>query len=236
MHPQQVLTQSQQQRYEGLIAQRQTLRPLGYIVGEQAFMGRSFTVREGVLIPRQDTEVLCEQVLAHMGEQSRVLELCCGSGAVAVTLKLERPHAQVTALDISQVCVAITRENAARHQADITVVQSDLFAAVAGEQWDIIVCNPPYIPTAAIDALMPDVRMYEPHLALDGGTDGLDFYRRLAAQTPQYLKDGGMLFLEMGHDQKEELAGLFAPPWHATFGRDLGGRWRWAACVFGGVR
>lgn len=217
-----------------MIAQRQTLRPLGYILGEQPFMGRDFIVREGVLIPRQDTEALCAQVLSGMAQDARVLELCCGSGAVAVTLKLERPKAQVTASDISPACVKTAMENAARHGAQITVLQSDLFAALGDNRWEIIVCNPPYIPTSAIPALMPDVRLYEPHLALDGGADGLAFYRRLAAEAPRHLVSGGVLYMEMGHDQQRQLAAIFAPPWQARFGRDLGGRWRWAACKFGG--
>lgn len=234
MQPQQRLTPSQQRCYKAWIAQRETLRPLGYIIGEQPFWGRDFLVREGVLIPRQDTEVLCQQVLADIGENARVLELCCGSGAVAVSIKLEQPCAQVSASDISPVCVRTAKDNAARHHAEITVYQSDLFDQLDNGPWDIVICNPPYIPTSIVPTLMKDVSGYEPHLALDGGEDGLYFYRRLAKQAPQYLAVGGTLYLEMGHDQKEKLAAIFAPPWTIGFGKDLGGRWRWAACKYGG--
>lgn len=192
-------------------------------------MGRDFIVREGVLIPRQDTEILCEKALESLPEEGCALELCCGSGALAVTLALEKPKARVVASDLSPVCIQTTLENAAKHniQARMQVIQSDLYAALPPMRFDVIVCNPPYIPAGEIARLMPDVRDFEPHLALDGGEDGLGFYRRLALETPPYLGEGGVLCMELGHDQSDAARHIFEHAgWSIDFYKDLSGIWR----------
>ena len=188
------LTQSQLADYQALIDRRCQREPLQYILGTAQFMGVTLRAQPGALIPRNDTETLCEQALARMQGRERVLDLCTGTGALAIAIALQFPGAQVTAADISADALAVARQNIADTGARVTLRQGDLFAAAAGERFDIIVSNPPYITAEEMADLQPEV-CREPALALYGGLDGLDFYRRIAREAPDYLLPGGWLLL-----------------------------------------
>lgn len=210
-------------RFEALVSARESGKPLQYVLGEADFMGRTFSVDERVLIPRADTETLCEAALARLRPQGRALEIGAGSGAVAVSLALERPHAQVTAVDISPQALEVARANGLRHGAAVEWLQSDLYAALDGRVFDVILSNPPYIPTGELAALQAEVRR-EPRLALDGGADGLVFYRRLLGGLPGRLAGGGSLLLEVGDGQSREVSALVRPLFDKTeILRDLAG-------------
>lgn len=187
--------------YFALIAERMTRRPLGYILGEAPFYGRDFYVTEGVLIPRFDTEILVWEALARMRSGDKVLDLCTGSGCIPVTLALEGPEdCEIDALDVSEAALDTARRNAARHGAAVNFILSDLFENISG-RYAIITANPPYIPADVIETLMPEVRDYEPRLALCGEADGLHFYRRIAEEAKAHLLHGGCLVMEIGFDQ-----------------------------------
>lgn len=208
------LSQSQLADYRALIDRRCQREPLQYILGTAQFMGVTLRAEPGALIPRNDTETLCEQALARMRGRERVLDLCTGTGALAIAIALRFPGAQVTAADISADALAVARKNIADTGARVTLRQGDLFAAVAGERFDIIVSNPPYITAEEMADLQPEVRR-EPALALYGGSDGLDFYRRIAREAPDYLSPGGWLLLEIGSAQAEAVSALLAERFEA---------------------
>lgn len=198
-----------------LIDERASRKPLQHIVGTQDFMGLTFKVNENVLIPRADTEILVETVLEHVEDMKgkpTVLDLCCGSGAIGVSLAKLSEKTKVTCSDISDAAILLTKENAKQLKAGITVKQGDMFKPFTGKlkntKFDIIVSNPPYIETEVIPTLEKEVKEHEPMLALDGGEDGLDFYRVIAENAHKHLKKGGMLFLEIGHNQAEALEKL----------------------------
>lgn len=203
------LTTEQEERFRSLLLLRAERKPLHYLLGTRCFYGYDFLVDSRVLIPRQETEMLCELALKRIGNRStpRVLDICTGSGAIAVVLKLGCANAEVTGCDLSEDALEVARENARRNHAEVRFLQGDLLSPVAGERFDIIVCNPPYVNSAECDALQPEV-MLEPRQALDGGTDGLDFYRRLASETPKCLAEGGMLLLEVGDRQSRPVIAL----------------------------
>ena len=214
-------------RYEALIARRESREPLQYILGETEFMGLTFHVEPGVLIPRYDTEVLCEEALRLLGGAGgRVLDIGTGSGALAVSIAKRCPAAQVTAVDVSDTALGIAQGNAQANGANVRFVRSDCFAALAEERFDMIVSNPPYIPPHEMAELMPEVR-HEPELALAGGEDGLVFYRRIAREAAAHLAPGGHLLFEIGWQQKDDVCALLAEhigaPWAL---RDYGGNWR----------
>ena len=192
-------------RYEELLRERGKRIPLQHLTGEQEFMGLSFAVNERVLIPRQDTELLVEEALKRLRPGARVLDLCTGSGCIAISLKKIRPDLDVTASDLSGQALEIARENAKRLRADVDFVQSDLLEELSGA-FDMILSNPPYIPTKTIDTLMEEVRFHDPKMALDGGADGLFFYRRIIAESKSHLTRGGWLIFENGHDQGETVS------------------------------
>ena len=208
------LTQSQLADYQALIDRRCQREPLQYILGTAQFMGVTLRAQPGALIPRNDTETLCEQAFARMRGQERVLDLCTGTGALAIAIALQFPGAQVTAADISADALAVARQNIADTGARVTLRQGDLFAAAAGERFDIIVSNPPYITAEEMADLQPEV-CREPALALYGGLDGLDFYRRIAREAPDYLSPGGWLLLEIGSAQAEAVSALLAERFEA---------------------
>lgn len=193
--------------YEALIHRRETREPLQYITGQAWFMGLPLQTAPGVLIPRFDTEALCQRALARVPSKGRVLDLCTGSGALAVAIAHARPGARMLAGDISPEALALTRRNAAACGAAVEARQGDLFAPFAGEAFDAIVSNPPYIPAGELPTLQAEVRR-EPALALDGGADGLDFYRRIAAEAPAFLSHGGWLLLEIGSSQAAAVTAL----------------------------
>lgn len=205
-HGDRPVTETEQQAYRALITRRAEHVPLQHLTGTQNFMGLDFAVNEQVLIPRQDTEILVEEVLKHLHDGMRILDLCTGSGCILISLLHYSNDCSGVGVDLSQEALAVAEQNAAallESAADgqrIQFVRGDLFAPVTGT-YEIIVSNPPYIASAVIPELMPEVRSHEPQLALDGGADGLDFYRRIAEQSPAHLCGGGMLFLEIGYDQ-----------------------------------
>jgi len=193
-----------------LCERRKERTPLQYLTGVQSFLGRDFHVDERVLIPRPETELLAERAIAALRCHATpvALDLCCGSGCLAVSMALEAPQAQVHAADLSAGALIVTRLNAERLQARVSLHQGDLFAALPeGLRFDVIVSNPPYIPAQDCLTLQEEVRR-EPMMALDGGADGLDFYRRIAQGAPALLNPDGVLLLEVGFDQAEAVAAL----------------------------
>ena len=203
------LTEAQLSAYDGLRQRRLQRVPLQYLTHEQPFLGHSFYVDERVLIPRPETELLAERVIEALRRMDApaALDLCCGSGCISISAALAAPGAQMHAADLSPDALAVTRRNAEALGAHVTLHQGDLFGAVAGLQFDLIVSNPPYIPAGECPALQPEV-LREPVLALDGGADGLDFYRRIAREAPLHLTAGGMVFLEVGWDQAVAVCAL----------------------------
>lgn len=193
---------------QGWLEERLTGMPLQYAQGRAWFMGHAFGADRRALIPRQDTELLCEQGICRAGQgPAAVLDLCTGSGALAISLKLACPQARVWASDLSKEALALAQENARRLGADVAFLHGDLLAPAAGLRFDVILCNPPYLSGADMAALQPEVR-FEPAMALYGGADGLDFYRRLAVEAPGALKPGGWLLLEVGAGQAPQVADL----------------------------
>ena len=212
--------------YLALIARRAGREPLQYILGSQPFYGRDFLVRKGVLIPRQDTEAVCETALGVIpkGRKVRVLDLCCGSGALGVTLALERPLAEVTATDLSPAALACAAENIQRLGAQVTLCAGDLWDAVPEQVFDVIVSNPPYIPDGDMPFLQKEV-LWEPDMALRGGGDGMDFYRRILSSLREHLDAGGALCLECGDGETCALLDMVTPMFfEAVVFSDLGGR------------
>ncbi len=193
---------------DGLLQRRLAGEPMAHILGEREFYGRRFRVGPATLIPRPETEHLVEAALAraHPGKV-RVLDLGTGSGCVAITLALERPHWHVTGIDVSAAALAVARDNAAALGAAVDLRESDLFDALAGERFDLIVGNPPYVSAGDPHLDQGDVR-FEPRLALVSGADGLDHIRRIARRAPAHLAAGGWLILEHGWDQAEAVAAL----------------------------
>ncbi len=208
--------------FDELIGRRLEGEPLQYITGDQEFMGLTFHVDSRVLIPRLDTEILADKALEYVNSRSdgsetfRVLDLCCGSGAIGLSIAAladtgkDAARVEVVLSDISADALEVARQNAEQLCISdrVTFVQSDLFNELGQEGFDLIVSNPPYIRTDVIDTLDAEVKDHEPVLALDGGTDGLDIYRRIAEEAPGYLKEGGCLMMEIGFDQAEEVAEL----------------------------
>lgn len=192
--------------YKNLIKKRASNIPLQYITGSQEFMGLEFEVDENVLIPRQDTEILVEEVLKVSKDKS-VLDLCTGSGCIIISLaKLGELKAAVGA-DISTKALELAKRNAENINVDVKFIHSDLFEKVEGN-YDIVVSNPPYIKSEELSALMPEVKNHEPILALDGGSDGLIFYRRIINDLLRFLNPGGYVFFEIGHDQGEAVSSM----------------------------
>ena len=201
------LTNGEAAEFERLVALRQTRQPLQYILGSQSFMGFPFKTDARALIPRFDTEALCVEALRHIRPGSRVLDLCTGTGCLAVSIKKLRPGAEVTATDISGDALALARENAEALNARVRFLRGDLFAPVGDESFDVIVSNPPYIPSGLRGTLQPEVEK-EPPLSLFAGEDGLKFYRRIAREAPLHLAEGGFLCLETGDGESEAVAQL----------------------------
>lgn len=198
--------------FDALAQRRLNREPLQYILHSQSFLGRDFYVDKRVLIPRPETELLAERAIACLkdkGPDATALDLCCGSGCIAASLALAVPGVKVHACDLSGGALAVASRNAEALGAAVTLHQGDLFRATEGLIFDVIVSNPPYIPTAECAELQREV-LLEPSMALDGGADGLDFYRRIAQESPAYLAPGGVLLLEVGHDQAAAVQQLLA--------------------------
>ncbi len=222
-------------RYRECISRRSAHEPLQYITNRAEFYGREFYVRPGVLIPRFDTETLIEAVLPEIPENGRILDMCTGSGCILLTLLLESERASFgLGADISAEALSVSEENARRlgyreqnHSFGKTAEfrSSDLFSEVH-ETFDVIVSNPPYIESSVVDTLAPEVRDFEPHLALDGSEDGLLFYRNITEQSGRHLNQGGILAFEIGYDQGEAVSALMAANGFRNIRciRDLSGR------------
>lgn len=206
MNGDQEVSPKQEEQYRNFIAKRVEHYPLQYLTGCAHFMDFMFYVNEHVLIPRNDTEVLVEfadaVIKKHSGdtEQYELLDLCCGSGCIGISLKLYHPEISLTLSDVSRDALQVAKGNCENHQVDADILCGDLFSEISGK-YHMIVCNPPYIEQDVIPTLMPEVKDYEPMLALDGGKSGLDFYERITNQAGAYLHSGGYLFYEIGHNQ-----------------------------------
>ena len=228
-----ILKMSEAKKIVRIADERLTGRPLWYVIGDTDFCGYTIKVDERVLIPRPETEDLAMMVASLVRPNQKVLDMCTGSGAIAITIakELEKRNipAEVTASDISADALALAQENAECNGAAIRFVQSDLFENLH-EQYNIIVSNPPYIPTATVPTLQREVRDYEPHLALDGGEDGLDIYRRIAEQAQNYIAAGGSLIMEVGIDEATEVAKLF--PQKSMIAKDFNGIDRYVRIQF----
>lgn len=200
------------ERYRKMVEARRGRCPLQQILGSQEFMGLEFYINQHVLIPRQDTETLVELVLEEQqNRETAVLDLCTGTGCIAISLAVKGGYHKVAAADISEEALKVARRNVEMHGCgeQIRLYQGDLFHALEpGMRFDIITSNPPYIPTAVIRTLEPEVRDHEPVLALDGTEDGLLYYRRIASEAGQYLAEGGSIYLEIGHDQGDAVRAL----------------------------
>lgn len=185
-----------EERYMSLIMERAGHEPLQYITGTQEFMGLLFEVNENVLIPRQDTELLAEHVISCSAGK-RVIDMCTGSGCIAVSVALLGKPSSVTAVDVSEKALDVARHNADINGVWIDYVKSNLWDEVS-EVYDIVVSNPPYITDSEMKELMPEVKDHEPEIALRGGNDGLDYYRRIIAGAGEHLVNNGMILFEIG--------------------------------------
>lgn len=221
VHGDREVAEPERQSYYEIIEKRKQHIPLQHITGEQEFMGLSFEVNEHVLIPRQDTEVLVEEAMRYLHDGMDILDMCTGSGCILLSLLHYSNDCRGVGADISAQALEVAERNAVRLykqkaqygelgekdilRSDCCFVQSDMFEAVEGK-FDLIVSNPPYIPSDVIPTLMEEVKAHEPMSALDGKADGLFFYREIAAKAGDYLTGGGRLFFEIGHDQAEAVS------------------------------
>lgn len=212
-HGDRPVTSEQIKEFRDLVSKRATHIPLQHLTGVQNFMGLDFTVNENVLIPRQDTEILVEEVLKEMHDGMRILDLCTGSGCILLSLMHYSNDCEGEGIDLSEEALKVAKENAAKllpekmEQEKIKLYKSDLFSEVSGK-FDRIVSNPPYISKADCDTLMPEVKDHEPFMALCGGEDGLDFYRKIIDESVEYLWGNGMLYFEIGYDQGKQVSDL----------------------------
>ena len=203
------LSPEEHERLEALLQRRVQGEPVQYLLHSACFMGLNFYVDSRVLIPRQDTETLVEAVIVALRqlEKPRMLDLCAGSGAIGLSVRTLVPGADVTLADCSRDALEVVRENARRLGVDVEIRHGDLFRAVWHQKFDLIASNPPYIPTGDLPLLQREVQR-EPQLALDGGGDGLEFYRRIAADAPEHLNPGGSIYLEVGAGQADAVRAL----------------------------
>lgn len=204
MYPDKVLGGQEEKDYQSLIMKRADRIPLQHITHEQEFMGLEFYVNEHVLIPRQDTETLVEEVLRYLHDGMKILDMCTGSGCILLSLLKYSNACEGVGVDISADALEVAKENARRLSLAPQWINSNLFENVEGT-FDIIVSNPPYIKTDVIENLEPEVKDHEPFIALDGDADGLKFYRIISKDAREHLLKGGMLFFEIGHDEKDEV-------------------------------
>ncbi len=209
VHGERDVSEEEYGRYCGLIERRAVHVPLQHLTGEQDFMGLTFLVNKDVLVPRQDTEVLVEEAMKHLHDGMRILDLCTGSGCILLSLLHYSNDCEGVGVDLSARALSVAGKNyeiqrTQRPDMKARFLEGNLFEGLE-DRFDMIVSNPPYIKTDVIDTLMPEVREYEPVMALDGGTDGLAFYRRIAGDAGAYLNGGGMLFFEIGCEQAADV-------------------------------
>lgn len=209
VHGERDVSEEEYGRYCGLVERRAVHVPLQHLTGEQDFMGLTFLVNKDVLVPRQDTEVLVEEAMKHLHDGMRILDLCTGSGCILLSLLHYSNDCEGVGVDLSARALSVAGKNyeiqrTQRPDMKARFLEGNLFEGLE-DRFDMIVSNPPYIKTDVIDTLMPEVREYEPVMALDGGTDGLAFYRRIAGDAGAYLNGGGMLFFEIGCEQAADV-------------------------------
>ena len=208
-HPEKLVPADAFATAEALAQRRIGREPMAYILGEREFWSMSFLISSDVLIPRPESELLVDRAVALLGrrEESEILDLCAGSGAVGMAILRELPQAQVTLLDVCPKALVVARRNAEKFalESRTRLIASDLLQALdCGKEFDLIVSNPPYVASGELDGLMPEVSLYEPRLALDGGADGMDLIRRIIGEAPVYLGRGGFLLIEMDPRQMAE--------------------------------
>ena len=232
---QRLIDKNHVEKINRIVAERLTGRPLWYIMGDASFCGYPIKVDERVLIPRPETEELVEYAGKLVTEKTKkALDLCTGSGAIAIAFKKrlkEGQEVEVTASDISEDALSLARENAEANGAEINFIHSDLFERVKGK-FDLILSNPPYIKTEEIATLQREVKDFEPKIALDGGEDGLELYRRIAKDAPAHLKKGGILLMECGMGQAQDIVKLFSACESKEVICDLNGVERFVKVVF----
>lgn len=229
-------------RYMDIVRKRSTHYPLQYIFGETCFMGYTFKCMENVLIPRYDTENLVAAAVESVKDRDsiRVLDMCTGTGCIGISFYLERAKSgvrdKVTLADISDYAIEASSENrknfGEKCEEDIEIIKTDLFSELGGMKYDMLLTNPPYIPTEECDKLETDVREFEPRLALDGDSDGLTFYRRIISEMGAYLNDGAYIFMEIGFDQYEDVRKLMEAEGYDDISliKDLSGLDRVVSC------
>ncbi len=210
LHPEAEISAEDEVKYTEAVDIRLTHVPVQHITGRQEFMGLEFTVNENVLIPRFDTEVLVEEAMKQGLSHMNILDMCTGSGCILLSLMHYSHDCTGTGVDISEEALAVARLNSERLGIPVRLIRSDLFEKLNSEElkYDLIISNPPYIPTDVIPTLMEEVRDHEPVSALDGSPDGLIFYRRIVSESPEFLHKGGMLMFEIGYDQAGSVSGL----------------------------
>lgn len=208
-HPDKEISKEEESLYKEFILRRKNGEPVQYITGEQEFMGLNFKTDPSTLIPRLDTESVVEDALSELHDGMRILDLCTGSGCILLSLLKYSNDCIGIGTDISAKAVELAQLNSQRLGIEATFLQGDLFEGVEGK-FDMILSNPPYIETAVIETLDDEVRKFEPMSALDGGEDGLVFYRRIAKEAKRYLKRGAVLIFEIGYNQGESVPGILS--------------------------
>lgn len=224
VHGDRAVTEEEETQFRIFIERRSTHEPLQQITGWQEFMGLRFSVTEDVLVPRQDTETLVEEVMRYLRDGMEILDVCTGSGCILLSLLRYSNGCRGVGCDISEKALAVARQNAKELGISAQFIQSDLFESIEG-RFEYIVSNPPYIRKDMIPTLMEEVRDHEPLIALDGGEDGLDFYRKITREATEHLYSGGMLFFEIGYDQGEAVKLLMEEEGYeeVTVSQDLAG-------------
>ncbi|MDE6504438.1 MAG: peptide chain release factor N(5)-glutamine methyltransferase [Clostridia bacterium] len=224
---------SESKKIREIVEKRLAGRPLWYIIGDTDFYGCKIKVDERALIPRPETEILADSVVKSAEEGDKILDMCTGSGCIAVSVAkaLKKKNVSVTAADLSDAAIMLAQENAKLNEVNVTFVQSDLFSNVRG-RFNIIACNPPYIKSGEIPHIQKEVREHEPRVALDGGDDGLDFYRRIAKDVKSYLAKDGMLIMECGEGQANDILQIFSKRDYAIVLKDFAGVERFVKIVF----
>ena len=206
-HGDREVSEAEEEQYRKALEQRAVHVPLQHLLGYQDFMGLRFQVNEYVLIPRQDTEILVEEAMRYLHDGMRILELCTGSGCILLSLLHYSNDCEGVGVDISQEALRVAAQNAELLDIKADFLKSDLYEKVTGK-FDLLVSNPPYIERKVIPTLMEEVREYDPYIALDGGEDGLDFYRRIIGGAQDYLKRGGQILMEIGSGQAQAVSEL----------------------------
>lgn len=224
VHGDRAVTEEEETQFRIFIERRSTHEPLQQITGWQEFMGLRFSVTEDVLVPRQDTETLVEEVMRYLRDGMEILDVCTGSGCILLSLLRYSNGCRGVGCDISEKALAVAAQNAKELGISAQFIQSDLFESIEG-RFEYIVSNPPYIRKDMIPTLMEEVRDHEPLIALDGGEDGLDFYRKITREATEHLYSGGMLFFEIGYDQGEAVKLLMEEEGYeeVTVSQDLAG-------------